>query len=140
MTTDKFFMLVRRLSNVDRVFSKTQILLGTLRIQNQLLRESFIFLEVEHSSPLVECFRSKRQYPTFMQQITAVSTEQYRFGLKIWLSFFPIKRTGAWEIRCEGERSFLILQNCGTLTFASYIQPTSGSHTTTESESVSLDA
>ena len=56
-------MWVRRLSSADWVFSKIQVLLSTLRIQNQLRRESFVFLEVEHSSPLVECFRRKRQYP-----------------------------------------------------------------------------
>ena len=63
LITDNIFMWVRRLSSADWVFSKIQILLSTLRIQNQLRRESFVFLEVEHSSPLVECFRRKRQYP-----------------------------------------------------------------------------
>ena len=41
-------MWVTRLSIVDWVYSKTLILLGTIRIQNQLREDSYVFLEVEH--------------------------------------------------------------------------------------------
>ena len=56
-----------RLSIVDWAFSKTQILLATLRTQNQLREESYVFLEVEHLFLSVGCARNKRQYPTVLQ-------------------------------------------------------------------------
>ena len=56
-----------RLSVVDWVHSKTQILLATLRTQNQPRGESHVFSEVEHSPPSVGCARNKRQYPTVLQ-------------------------------------------------------------------------
>ena len=52
-----------RLSIVDLVYSKTQILLGTLGMQNQPRDESYVFLEVEHLFPQVGCARNKLQYP-----------------------------------------------------------------------------
>ena len=58
-------MSVTRLSIVGWVYSKTQLLLGTLRIQNQLGEESYVLLEVEHLF-LVKCVRNKRQYPTVL--------------------------------------------------------------------------
>ena len=46
---------------------KTQILLATLRTQNQPRWESYLSLEVEHSSLSVGCARNKRQYATVLQ-------------------------------------------------------------------------
>ena len=61
-------MSVTRPSIVDWVHSKTQILLATLRTQNQLRwEESYVYSEVEHLSASVRCARSKRQYPTALQ-------------------------------------------------------------------------
>ena len=52
-------MWVTRLSSVDWVYSKTQILLATLRTQNRSQWECYVFLEVEHLSPQVRCVRNK---------------------------------------------------------------------------------
>ena len=60
-------MCETRLSIVDWVYSKTQLLLVTLRTQDQLRRESYVSLEVEHLSPSVGCVRNKRQFSTFLQ-------------------------------------------------------------------------
>ena len=56
-----------RLSIVDWVYSKTQILLETLKTPNQLGRESYVSSEVEHLFPQVGCARSKRQCLTVPQ-------------------------------------------------------------------------
>ena len=66
MTADNIVMWATRLSIVDWVCSKTQALLETLRIQNQLREESCVSLEAEHLSPFVGCVRNKRQYPTVL--------------------------------------------------------------------------
>ena len=58
-------MWVTRLSIVDWVYSKNQILLVTLRIQNPLREESNVSFEAEHLLfLLLGCARNKRQYPT----------------------------------------------------------------------------
>ena len=67
MTTENIVTCVTRLSIADWVYSKTQMLLVTLRSQNQPRVESNVFLEAERSSQLVECARNKRQYPTVPQ-------------------------------------------------------------------------
>ena len=67
VTTDNIVMCETRLSIVDWVFSKTRILLVTLRTQNQPRWESYVFSEVEHSSPLVGCTRNKHQYLNVVQ-------------------------------------------------------------------------
>ena len=51
MTTGNIVMWVTRLSIVDWVYSKTKILLATLRTQNQLRGDFFVFLEAEHFVP-----------------------------------------------------------------------------------------
>ena len=56
-----------RLSIVDWVYSKTQILLATLRTQNQPRVESYVFSEVEHPFPSVGCARNKHQCHTVLQ-------------------------------------------------------------------------
>ena len=56
-----------RLSSVDWVYSKTLILLGTLRIQNQPRKEFYVFSEAEHSSPSFRCARNKLQCLTVPQ-------------------------------------------------------------------------
>ena len=53
--TDNMVMWETRLSTVDRVYSKTQILLATLKTPNQPWSESYVSSEV------------KRQYPTVLQ-------------------------------------------------------------------------
>ena len=58
-----------RLSIVDAVYSKTQILLATLKIQSQPQGGSFVFSQVEHSSPSVGCARDKRQCLTVLQNL-----------------------------------------------------------------------
>ena len=58
------FHVATRLSIVDWVHSKTQILLATLRSQNQSRVESYVFSEAEHSFPSAGCARNKRQYRT----------------------------------------------------------------------------
>ena len=68
VTADHIVMWVTRLSIVDWVYSKTQILLTTLRTENQPREEgSYVFLETELLSPLVGCARSKRQCRTVLQ-------------------------------------------------------------------------
>ena len=64
MTTDKSVMWETWLSIVDEVYSKTQILLETWKIQNQHRGESYVSLEVEHLLLSVGCARNKRRYPT----------------------------------------------------------------------------
>ena len=54
-TADNIVMRATRLSIVDCVYSKTQFLLATLRILNQLRVESCVSLEAEHLSPSVGC-------------------------------------------------------------------------------------
>ena len=51
MTTDIIVMWVTQLNTADWVCSKTQILLVTLKIQNQPPDVFFVFLEVEHLFP-----------------------------------------------------------------------------------------
>ena len=51
VTTDNIVMWVTQLSIVDWVYSKTQILLVTLKTRNQLQGESWVSSEVEHLSP-----------------------------------------------------------------------------------------
>ena len=51
MIIDNVVMWVIRLSIVDWVCSKTQILLETLKTQNQLREEFYVFSEVEHLFP-----------------------------------------------------------------------------------------
>ena len=59
MTTDSVVMWVTRLSIVSGVHSKTQILLATLRIQNQP-RESLMYLRKSNIlSPLFGCARKQ---------------------------------------------------------------------------------
>ena len=67
VTTDNGVMWETRLSNVDWVYSKTQILLATVRNQNQLRVESSVFSEVVDSSPSAGGARNKRQYLTVLQ-------------------------------------------------------------------------
>ena len=67
MTTDNIVMWVIQLKIVDWVDFKTQTLLESLKIQNQLQEESSVSLEVEHSFPEVGCARSKRQCLTVAQ-------------------------------------------------------------------------
>ena len=67
-------MWVIRHSTVDWVYSKTQILLATLRIKNQHQGESYVSLEVEHLFPQVGCARNKRECLT-------VSQNRLKFGL-----------------------------------------------------------
>ena len=55
------------LESVDWVYSKTQILHSTIRTQIQPRGESYVSLEVEHSSPVIGCARNKRQYLTVLQ-------------------------------------------------------------------------
>ena len=54
MTADNIVLLVTRLSIADWVYSKTQILLATLRTQIQPLEGSYVFLEAKHF-PVVGC-------------------------------------------------------------------------------------
>ena len=54
VTTDNIVMWV----------TKTQILLATLRTQNQPRKRFYVFLEVEQLSPSVGYARSQRQSPT----------------------------------------------------------------------------
>ena len=44
-------------------------MLATLRIENQSREESYVSLEAEHSCPFVGCARTKRQYPTVLQNL-----------------------------------------------------------------------
>ena len=67
MITDNIFVCETRLSIVDWVYSKTQVLLETLKIQNQHQCESYVSLEVEHLFPKVACARSRRQCLTVPQ-------------------------------------------------------------------------
>ena len=60
-------MWVMQLNIVDAVFVKTQILLETLKTQNQHQVESYVSLELEHLFPKVQCERSKRQCLTVPQ-------------------------------------------------------------------------
>ena len=64
VTIDDIVMWVTRLSIVDWTYSKTQILLMALRIQNQPWDESYISLTDQHFVLWVGFARSKRQYPT----------------------------------------------------------------------------
>ena len=43
-------------------------------------------------------------FAQFTQQISSVSSEQLRVGVKNWLSWHMIKRTWAWRNCCESER------------------------------------
>ena len=54
MTTDNIAMWVTQLSIVDWIHSKTQVLLATLRTQNQPREGISCILEAEHLSPLAE--------------------------------------------------------------------------------------
>ena len=74
-TTDNIVMWETRLSIVDWVHSKTQILLATLRTQNQPRGESYVYSEVQHSFPSVGCARNKRQYLTVLQNQKIISLE-----------------------------------------------------------------
>ena len=60
-------MWATRLSIVDWVYSRTQILLVTLRTQNRLGVGFYVSLEDVHLSPAVGCARSKHQYPMVLQ-------------------------------------------------------------------------
>ena len=77
MTTDNTVMWATRLSIVGWVYSKTQILLATLRTQNQPGEEEDLmqFWKVAHLYPLVGCVRSKRQYPTDLQDHKNISLD-----------------------------------------------------------------
>ena len=65
--TQYCLMWETRLSIVNSVYSKGQILLETLRTQNQPRGKSYVFSEVEHSSPSVGCTRNERQCLTVLQ-------------------------------------------------------------------------
>ena len=67
LDTSLFFMWVIQLDIVDWVYSKTQILLATLKTLNQLRVTLYVSSEVEHLFPEVGCARSKHQYLTVRQ-------------------------------------------------------------------------
>ena len=72
------------------VHSKTQLLLVTLRTQNQLRRESYVSLEVEHLSPSVGCVRNKRQFSTFLQNQKSRWIAGLRMGGLLALDFWDV--------------------------------------------------
>ena len=69
MDSDKVVMWATLPSIVDWVYFKTQILLASLKTQNLLLGESYVSSQAEHLSQSVGCARSKRQYPTVLQNL-----------------------------------------------------------------------
>ena len=69
MDSDKVVMWATLPSIVDWVCFKTQILLAALKTQNLPLGESYVSSEAEHLSQSVGCARSKRQYPTVLQNL-----------------------------------------------------------------------
>ena len=87
-----------RLTIVDWVYSKTLILVVTLRIQNQLRRESYAYSEEEHSSTLVGCARNKRQNPTVLQ-----NQKLFRWMLVSKLDVLPA--LDSWDVVIEVLRS-----------------------------------
>ena len=62
-------MWVTQHSIVDWVHFKTQLLLATLRTQNQPRVESCVSSEAEHLSPSVGCARHKDQFRTILQNL-----------------------------------------------------------------------
>ena len=66
---DNIVMWETRVSIVDWVIPRLRLCWRHLRLENQLQEVYCVFLEVEHSSPLVGCVRSKRQCSTFLQNL-----------------------------------------------------------------------
>ena len=59
MIIDSIVMWVIQLNTADWVYSKTQILLVTLKIRNKHQEDSSVSLEVEHLFPLVGCAKKQ---------------------------------------------------------------------------------
>ena len=83
VTTDNIVTWEIQLSIVEWVLSKTQILLETMRTQNQLREESYVFSDVKQLSSLVGCARNIRQYLTVLQH-----QKSFRFMLVCeWMDY-----------------------------------------------------
>ena len=93
MTTD-VVMLVTRLSIVDWVYSKTQILLATLRTLNQLQVESHVSSEVETFVPI--SWMCKKQ-----TSVSHSSTESDIFSLDAGLRKDGLFALDLWDIAIE---------------------------------------
>ena len=91
-------MCVTRLSIVEWVYSKTQILLETLKTPNQLQEESFVSLEVEHLFLGVGCARNK-------SSVSHSSTESEIISLDAGLRMDGLLALDLWDIVIEVLRS-----------------------------------
>ena len=92
--TDNIAMWVTRHSTVDLDLSKTQTLLGTLKILQQLRGEFCVSSEVEHSFPQVGCVRNKLHYRTAEQNLK----------LSLWTlvcawMVFPLSLSEIWFLK-----------------------------------------
>ena len=75
-------------------------LLATLRTQNQLWEESYVYSEVEHLSPSVGCARNKRQYLTALQNKKLF----FRWMLVWGWSGYLFLTQGTWWWLCHVHR------------------------------------
>ena len=87
-------MWVIQLNTADWVYSKTQILLVTLKIQNQLQEESYVSLEVEQLLPLVGC--AKKQ-----TSVCHRSAESEIISLDAGLRMDGILALNLWDVVIE---------------------------------------
>ena len=92
VTTDNTVMWETRLSIVDWVCSKTQILLATLGTENQPRERTYVSSEVEYSSASFGCARNKRQCLTVLQ-----SLKSFRWMLDcVWMGYLLLIFGTSW--------------------------------------------
>ena len=96
MTIVNIVMRETRHSTADRVYSRTQTLLATLRTQNQPQVVSSVFLEVVLLSQSVGCSRNKLRFRTVLQNLKSFHwmLDYVRMGYlllifgTLWLKFY----------------------------------------------------